>query len=447
MHPCILFIVIDSFRADRFFGKKKTAKTPNIDLLIKQGSYFNNSITTSDFTKPAMQSIFTAKNPVGCGDLNDNYYYKLLSEESNLLKILKKNNYHLFGTMENILCLEGLNKEMENADAGFKDTLNLHNGLEEKILSKIDEIQIHESWFYYIHLMDLHRPCSVPEDFVNLSLSERYDFNLTTIDTFIGKILNKIDLKNTLIVITGDHGEYMSPYDNYTGKQDNASSTEKALKSTLKLFIPKSYRTSIHVKKKKVVTKIKQSQVQSPHEKRMFKTRPMPDRMLFDDVVRVPLVMSGYGIEKHSIINQQTRSIDIFPTIFDLLNFDYPQKVVGISLKNLLEGKITEQNVAYMESAVTQNYKEIPKPVVGIRTDKFKYFRSLTNPEKIVNLYDLENDPLEDNNLAEINLELVKDFEKTLSDLRQNKDLQSSDEISLDEKTELEEELKKLGYI
>ena len=100
-----------------------------------------------------------------------------------------------------------------------------------------------------------------------------------------------------------------------------------------------------------------------------------------------------------------------------------------------------------MESAVTQNYKEIPKPVVGIRTDKFKYFRSLTNPEKTVNLYDLENDPLEDNNLAEINLELVKDFEKTLSDLRQNKDLQSSDEISLDEKTELEEELKKLGYI
>ena len=54
-----------------------------------------------------------------------------------------------------------------------------------------------------------------------------------------------------------------------------------------------------------------------PHEKRLLKTRPAPDRMLFDDVVKVPFMFSGFGIEKHSIINQQTRCIDIFPTIMD----------------------------------------------------------------------------------------------------------------------------------
>ena len=166
-----------------------------------------------------------------------------------------------------------------------------------QVLTKLDEIQIQEPWFYYIHFMDLHRPCSVPEDLVNLSLSERYDFNLETIDSCIGKILEKIDLKNTLIIITADHGEYMSSFDNYTGKQDNSNSIEKIAKSTLKLFIPKSYRTSVHVKKKNIVTKIRQSQIQVSHEKRLLKTRPAPDRMLFDDVVKVPLIFSGFNIE------------------------------------------------------------------------------------------------------------------------------------------------------
>ena len=443
-----MFITVDSLRADHFFGKKKVAKTPNIDFLIEQGAYFNNSITTSDYTKPCMQSIFTAKNPIGCGDLKNEYYYKIFSEKSNFLNTLKDNDYHLYGIMENALCLAGLNRPIENKDAGFEPSFNLHNGLEKKILTKLDEIQIQKQWFYYIHFMDLHRPCNVPEDFVNLSLSERYDFNLEAIDSCIGKILEKIDLKSTLIIITADHGEYLTPFDNYTGKQDNSNPIVKITKSILKFFIPKSYRTLAHVKKKNVVTKIRQSQIQMPHQKRLLKTRPAPDRMLFDDVVKVPLMFSGFGVEKHSIINQQTRCIDIFPTIMDLLSLSYSQKITGVSLKNLLEGKTLPSYPAYMESAVTHYFKETPKPVVGIRTDKFKYFRSLTNPKNIVHLYDLQNDPFEDENLAKTNPEKIKEFEQILSDLRNDENLEeTSEEISSDEKIELEKELKKLGYI
>lgn len=448
MQPNILFIVIDSLRADRFFAKKKITKTPNIDFLLKQGVYFNNSITTSDYTKPVMQSIFTSKNPVGCGDLANQYYYKPIPDKSNLLTVLKNNNYRLFGIMEEVLCLLSFNKHIENQDAGFEPSLNIHNGLEKKILTKLDEIQKHEPWFYYVHLMDLHRPCNVPDDFVNLSLSERYDFNLETIDSCIGKILEKIDLKNTLIIITADHGEYMSPLDNYMGKQNDANPIMKIVKSTLKSLIPKSYRTSVHVKKKNTVAKMKQLQIKTPHEKRLLKTRPAPDRMLFDDVIKVPLMFSGFGIKKHAILNQQTRCIDIFPTIFDLLGLSYSQNVSGVSLKNLLEGKFLQNYPAYMESGVTQYYEETPKPVVGIRTEKFKYFRSLTNPKTTVHLYDLENDPLEDYNLAKTNPERVKDFEKILSDLVCNENLEETfEEISLDEKNEIDEELKKLGYI
>jgi arylsulfatase A-like enzyme len=450
MQPNVLFFVIDSLRGDRLFGKNKNAKTPNIDFLMKQGAYFNNSVTTSDFTKPIVQSIFTAKNPVGCGDLSAGYYSKIIPEKLNLLNVLKDNNYQIYGLMEDALCLAGLNNGMENQkDAGYDSSLTLHNGLEKKIFQILDKIQAQQRpWFYYVHVEDLHRPCIVPEDFVNLTLSERYNFNLETVDSCIGKILEKIDLKNTLIIITGDHGEYLNPFDNYAGNQDNSSSIEKIVKSIIKLFIPNSYRTSVHVRKKNIVRKIRQTQIQLPHEKRLLQTRPGPDRMLFDDIIKVPLMFSGYGVKKHFIIDQQTRCIDIIPTIFDLFGLSYSQKVDGVSLKNLLEGKTMPNYPAYMESGVIQQYKVIPKPVIGIRTDNFKYFRSLTNPNNTVNLYDLQNDPFEDHNLAKTNPEKIRDFEQILSDLRNNQDSDDlSEEISSDEKKQLEEELKKLGYI
>ena len=90
----------------------------------------------------------------------------------------------------------------------------------------------------------------------------------------------------------------------------------------------------------------------------------------------------------------------------------------------------------------------MPKPVVGIRTDKFKYFRSLTNSKNTVHLYDLQNDPSEDHNLAKTNPEKIKDFEQILSDLRHDENLEeTSEKISSDEQNKIEKELKKLGYI
>ena len=59
MKPNILFIVIDSLRADRFFGKNRSCKTPNIDSLIPNGVYFQNTISSSDVTGICLGNIFS----------------------------------------------------------------------------------------------------------------------------------------------------------------------------------------------------------------------------------------------------------------------------------------------------------------------------------------------------------------------------------------------------
>ncbi len=61
--PNILLLIIDGFRADRCFGEKKTSITPNLDKILKEGTYFTENITAAPFTIPSMSSIITSLYP------------------------------------------------------------------------------------------------------------------------------------------------------------------------------------------------------------------------------------------------------------------------------------------------------------------------------------------------------------------------------------------------
>lgn len=446
LKPNILFVLIDSFRADRFHGENKKAETRTFDKLANDGLYFSNAISSSDYTGPVLKSIFTSRFPYGCGTSKENYE-KFYSKNLSYLSILKENGYHTYGYMEKAICDQGFEEPYENHDVAFKSTENVHNGLGEKILKKLESMQ--EPWFYYLHFMDLHKPCAVPEEFKELSLSERYDYNISSIDLLIGKILNKLKSDKTITIITADHGEYISPYDNYMGIQDKSSTATKKIKDSIKNIIPKSLHTPIHVKKKEILSSIRSTKMKSSHEKRMLKTRPMKDRMFFDDVVHVPLIISGYGVQKTPIIKTQVGTIDIFPTIFEILVLTPPNpNVDGRSLVPFMSGKILNPIPIYMESSVIRTATKDPKPVVGIRTGDYKYFRDLHDPNKNVNLYDLQADPLEDNNIANENPLKVEELEKILINLQENAHNEpESEKLSAEEEKELEAELKKLGYL
>ena len=84
---------------------------------------------------------------------------------------------------------------------------------------------------------------------------------------------------------------------------------------------------------------------------------------------------------------------------------------------------------------------------MGIRTSKYKYWRSRDDPSKHVNLYDLINDPSEEKNIASENPILIKQMEKILKDMKKNSIQTKQKNLSKDEEKTIEEELKKLGYI
>jgi arylsulfatase A-like enzyme len=443
LKPNILFIVLDACRADKFYNNKNS-ETPTIDSLVKQGSYFSQDISSTDYTMSAISSIFTSRYPFGVGETKQ-YYYKIHSDSTSYISHLKNNGYRCYATMHTALSAMGFSSYFENNDQSYPLGLQLYSGLGDKILQMLKPGIMESPWIYFVHVLDLHRPIRVP-DFEKMSINDRYDQMMEIIDSWLAKILDAIDLKNTLLVITSDHGDYIPVIDN-TAKTSQ-SIIEKS-KSFIKFFIPKSQITNIHKKKKKLLRQVRSSKLKTSYEKRSLNERPDEARFQFDELIRVPLLFAGYGVPSRGVIPNLVRNIDILPTIESIL--DLPNKksdVHGRSLFPLFENKKMEEIPVYMESTTIHTGQQAPKPVIGIRTSSYKYFRSLKNPNENCHLYNLKADPTEENNLIEKNPEKVNEMEKLLEKIRNETIFRTSPEkYDDDESIRVEEELKKLGYI
>ncbi len=142
---------------------------------------------------------------------------------------------------------------------------------------------------------------------------------------------------------------------------------------------------------------------------------------------------------------QQIRQIDIFPTILELVDIKYSNKVEGQSVLPLMIGKGIQKKDAYVEAVGVV----IPKKeewLAGLRIDnkyKYIYYPFRQDPEE--ELYDLEKDPKEEHNIAETNKDLTSKFRKKIEDMKTKK--LTGEKLTEEEQKRIEERLKALGYI
>jgi len=450
MTPNVVFILVDSLRSDKCHGKNKTSITPNIDKLIEKGVYFDQAISSTPATTVAMSSIFTGLYPFKTG-MDTEGYHKLNSKIRNYIKILKENNCHTYATAPDIASDFGLVCDFENVDSSYNNYFSLFAGLGDQIINKFSSNLLDSPWFFYLHIFDLHTPIVVPKDFDKKEYGDtQYERMVSAIDSWFGNFLQKIDLKNTIIILTADHGEYIPFIEKNNKKYDlEPSFTEKKLWE-----LGNKVPSNLYPIKRKLGAvlrgtrnKIKSSKIDdsklSPYEKRiLLESRTGQGHRLFEDLIRVPLIFSGPDISSSKIVSQQVRQVDIFPTILDIIGIKNTEEVDGQSLVPLINGEELEELPACIESP--PELKKKSEKVIGIRTSKFKYLRDLAHQNKVLELYDLENDPLEEKNIAKDNPNLIAQFEEKLTKLRQNVFI--DDETTEDEMKIIEEKLKKLGY-
>lgn len=456
MKPNILFLLIDTFRADKFFGKEKTSYTPNIESFIKNGSYFDQAISCSDGTILSWSGLFTGLHPFKTG-IKSQGYKKINSNITSYFSILKNHDYHFYSYIPSLTDSLGIFPNWENDDYAFDYLWNLSEGLGTKIINLLDSKKMNEPWFYYIHIEDLHFPITHSKEFDDDKFgTSKYEKKVSAMDVWLGKILEKVDLKNTLVIMTADHGAYIKAVNNANLKINLEVNAElqthvrnlgnltpkplQPLKSKLFFFLEK-------IRKKRKYQKIKDLEL-SPYEKRaLLWQRSDVEHFLFDELVHVPLLFLGYHVKENTKISQQVRIIDILPTILDIIGIQNNNRDIdGQSLLPLIEGKQIPEEPAFMETHYLIEIESQDK--IGVRTSHFKFFRDTNDPTKLVHLYDLKNDPFENNNIAKIKPNIAKKMEEILQGILQNSSsIPEDDEFDEEETKKIEDELKKLGYI
>jgi arylsulfatase A-like enzyme len=451
--PNILLIVIDSLRSDKCISKNLSSITPNIDFLIKNGTAFPNTISSAAATAVALSSIFTGLPPFKIG-MGTNNYHKFSPDIETYVKILKNNGYKTYATAPSVAEDFGLICDFENSDSTYRNYLSLFDGLGEQIIEKLSNYNLNVPWFFYIHIFDLHAPITVPKSFSDKKFgSSKYEKQISAIDFWIGKIIGKINLQNTLIILTADHGEYV-PIVEYNNKIINLEASDNEAKLwKIGNRIPNiSPNSALNIKKKiggllrNTRTKIKKQKIDelnlSPYQKRvLMESRMEEGHRMFDDLIKVPLIFSGLNVPSNKEILQQVRHVDIFPTIEDIISLPKKQNVDGYSLLPLMQDKLLEEIPAYIESppSVMKNSKKI----IGIRTSNYKMIKQADSNE-ILELYNIIDDPLEEKNIVKDYPEVVLSLDKKLSKIR-NLVVSSNDSNQRDKK--IENVLKRLGYV
>ena len=113
---------------------------------------------------------------------------------------------------------------------------------------------------------------------------------------------------------------------------------------------------------------------------------------LYEHSMRVPLILAGPGIPSNEQRSQLVYIFDIFPTIAELLEIPLPQTVDGESIVQWIEDPQSSGR-----DAVFLAYRDLQR---GIRTaDGWKYIQYQVNGVHTQQLFDLNSDPFETQNL------------------------------------------------
>ena len=468
MRPNIIFFLIDGLRADQCFGKDKTSFTPNIDSLRKKGMYFTNAFTSVDGTLLSLISIFHSIYPIKTPEVRSKYAL----QKNNLLDILAENGYEINGLVSDLQSFTNYTNYFENNVKTFdyfkyvnkmdQFLLNTSSGVTDKIIDFLKSRTSKKPWFYYIHALTLH---PLKEYFASYD-SERellnqgikdfdnekfgaglYERTVSFIDHELGKILEHVDLDNTILILTADHGECI-PYDDQS-EVDFEPKLETSKKIGLKILPKATHKVGGQFldKMRKFVGKRKLNKANEKLTNYQKRSRETFDNVsLFDEMLHVPLLFASNHINSITV-SDLVHNTDIFPTLCELVNINLNQSIHGRNLVPLIEGNKIEEKPIYLRTRPYVDPKPNKRDSVGIRTSNYKYFRSTYNAKENVHLYDLENDPYENNNIARSYKQLVARFENKLLELQKDNLSEYKEKIPDEEIEEISNELYKMGYM
>jgi len=389
----VLLIIIDTLRADRVGYSGYDIETPHIDFLALKGAKFLNTVCQYPMTLPSHASILTSTFPQYHGIKNNGNYY-LEERFTTLAEILKEKGFATSAFIGAVVLESkfGLAQGFDHYDDTFRtpdylkeiETQNLAQDVFQSAHSWFDR-NYQEKFFMWVHFYDPHAPYTPPSPYKE-KYSDAYDGEVAYTDVYVGRLIEMLKEKNvyekTLIVLTGDHGEGLNEHDEITH-----------------------------------------------------------GFFLYDTTLKVPLVFHCPGIvPKGRAVEEQVRTVDIMPTILDILDIEIPAWLQGESLVPMDEKKHSEGFDSYAETYfpfLSSGWS----PLKAVRTERYKFIQA-PKPE----LYDLVDDPHELKNIVKRKAKIAKEMGDRLEELERvfsSEETPPKKALSFKER----EKLRSLGYI
>src|SRR5882724_378199 len=225
--PNVVFITVDTLRADHLgcYGYKQI-QTPNIDALAAHSVRFERAYTPVPVTLPAHTAIFTGTYPTlsGMHDFSGN---KLNPSQSTLASVLKDQGYATAAVIGSAVLDSrfGLNKGFDFYYDHFDFNRLQESNLEEmerpgNIVADVALDWLGKNYksnfFLWMHLYDPHYPYRPPAPYIEQYKDRPYDGEIAFADSQVGRLIRFLKDKglyqNTIIVLTGDHGESLGEH-------------------------------------------------------------------------------------------------------------------------------------------------------------------------------------------------------------------------------------------
>ena len=395
--PNVVLITIDTLRADHLgcYGYKQI-KTPNIDALAANSSRFDRAYTPVPVTLPSHAAMLTGTYPMLSG-MHDFSANKLNPQQGTLATVLKHAGY-VTGAVVASAVLDsrfGLNQGFDfyydHFDFSRLEEANLDemerpgNLVADQVLDWLAK-NSQKKFFLWMHLYDPHYPYRPPEPYSREYAAQPYDGEIAFADEQVGRLLRFLKEKglyqNTVIVLSGDHGESLGEH----GEKTHG------------FFI---YNVTMHV----------------------------------------PLIVHLPGKSTTQNVTDPVSLVDLMPTVLAATGLDIPSQVQGRSLLSALRGeKIDQGRTLYGETFLPRlhfNWSELR----GAENAKY-HFIDAPRPE----LYDLTKDPGELRNLFPEKKAVAEEMRAKLAGLirEYSAGKELAEKTGLD--PALMERLKSLGY-
>ena len=379
--PDILLISIDSLRSDHLgcYGYERDT-SPTIDSLAAEGAVFRNAVSTTSWTLPAHAAMFTGlyDSSHGVVDGDD----RLVDAHVTLAEVLETNGYDTVGFFGGpflhptfglnqgfrsyLSCMTLITDDVSEGES--QDPKNVHPASQAEVTGP-RTVERFSRWldsrgggpfFAFVHLWDVHYDYIPPPEYEHMfdpdyrgsvtatdlyrnglihpEMPQRdldhvvalYDGEIRSTDETIRRLLGALEaagrLQNTLVVITGDHGDEFFEHGSI------------------------GHQTS-----------------------------------LFEEVVRIPLIIRWpHAVPPKTVVEDQVRIIDVMPTILGLAGIKCPT-VQGRDLYGLLSGGTLPPEPALLEllcrgQRMTALRTNEFKVMVDERTGQVGVFHLATDP-------------------------------------------------------------------